>query len=99
MAISVEQPHDCMISEKGTLSIDGKKIGNLKSMTLTHIQVELEKIGAIKGDPHWKHVYLKIQLWFSKQWKEWLPPVHLFPYDETDQVQSISSPSGPIRSR
>lgn len=80
---------DCTISEKGTLVIRGKKIGNMRKMSLVHIQSELEKDGAIKGDPEWKEVYLKIQVWFSRQWKDWLPPAHLFP--EAEPVATVKT--------
>ena len=66
--------HACNISDKGSLTIDGKKVVNLNKITLENLHTLLLEWGVGKQDLAWKPVITKIRSWYSKQFKDYIPP-------------------------
>lgn len=72
MAVSAK--HACRISDKGSLSIDGKKVVNLNKITLENLHTLLSEWGVVKRDPSWAVVVTNIRRWYSRQFADYEPP-------------------------
>ena len=66
--------HACRISDKGSLTIDGKKVVNLNKITLENLHTLLSEWGVVKRDPSWTVVVTNVRRWYSRQFADYDPP-------------------------